>query len=117
MFYLTPQERRVLFGFVCVCMLGATIHAALMFNARPLRWIKTSSQKIKRLPPDINRDDAKRLDRIDGIGPKTAANIVAFREKHGSFKKLDDLRKVKGITLKNYQKIKAFYLEALQHDR
>ncbi len=116
MFHLTPQERKVLVGFIIICLVGTVIHAALNINARPLRWVRTSSQKIKRSPPDINKDDANRLDQVEGIGPKIAARIVAYRLEHGAFAELDDLRKVKGITVKNLQKIKAFYEEARRLD-
>ncbi len=116
MLHLTPQERQVIVGFIVICLLGQVIHAALMFNAKPLRWVKTSSQKIKKRLPDINRDDAKFIERIDGIGPKTAQRIVEYRQTHGAFQSLEDLKKVKGITKKNFQKIKAFYVEANGHE-
>lgn len=49
-------------------------------------------------PVDINTADAQALDKaLKGVGPKTAAAIVAYRGKHGPFKSVDDLVKVKGI--------------------
>lgn len=47
---------------------------------------------------DINTADATTLDRgLKGVGAKTAAAIVAYRTKHGPFKSVDDLVKVKGV--------------------
>lgn len=47
---------------------------------------------------DINTADAATLDRgLKGVGAKTAAAIVDYRTKHGPFKTVDDLVKVKGV--------------------
>ncbi len=47
---------------------------------------------------DINSADAETLSaQVTGIGPAKAAAIVAFREKHGPFKSVDDLLLIKGI--------------------
>jgi len=35
---------------------------------------------------DINSATAKQLQQVDGIGKKTAAKIVAYRNEHGPFK-------------------------------
>ena len=47
---------------------------------------------------DINSADAATLaNALQGIGPAKAEAIVAYREKHGPFKSVDDLVMVKGI--------------------
>jgi len=46
---------------------------------------------------DINRADATRLDELPGVGPATAAAIVAERERNGPFLIVDDLERVPGI--------------------
>ena len=46
---------------------------------------------------DINRADATRLDELPGVGPATAAAIVAERERNGPFLTVDDLERVPGI--------------------
>ncbi|HFQ90971.1 MAG TPA: helix-hairpin-helix domain-containing protein [Desulfobulbus sp.] len=56
---------------------------------------------------NINTADAKALTQVTGIGPKTAANIIAYRKKHGRFKSVDDLLNVKGIGDKTLKKIKS----------
>jgi len=54
---------------------------------------------------DINTADAKALSMaLKGVGPKTAQAVVEYRTKHGPFKNVDDLAKVKGIGEKTVSK-------------
>lgn len=46
---------------------------------------------------NINTATVDQLDTLPGIGPALAQRIIAYREKHGGFRKLDDLEKVPGI--------------------
>ena len=56
-------------------------------------------------PVDINTADAKTLDAsLVGVGPKVADAIVAYRTKHGPFKSVDELKKVKGVGAKTLEK-------------
>ncbi len=48
-------------------------------------------------PVDINRATADELDSLPGIGPATAAAIVAHRDQFGPFGSVDDLADVRGI--------------------
>lgn len=49
-------------------------------------------------PVDINKADAQTIAKeLQGVGLSRAQAIVAYREKNGAFKSVDDLRKVKGI--------------------
>lgn len=54
---------------------------------------------------NINEADAKTLMTVKGIDAKTANAIVDYRTKNGSFKSVEDLTKVKGMTKKLYKKI------------
>ena len=56
-------------------------------------------------PVNINTANAQSLSKnIKGVGQKKAEAIIAYREKHGKFSKVEDLTKVKGIGNKLLQK-------------
>ncbi|TDL55598.1 helix-hairpin-helix domain-containing protein [Paenibacillus dendritiformis] len=46
---------------------------------------------------NINEADANALMKLPGIGPSKSQAIVKYRESHGPFQRLEDLKKVKGI--------------------
>lgn len=49
-------------------------------------------------PVNVNKADAQTIaTSLDGIGMSKAAAIVAYRDAHGPFKQVEDLRNVKGI--------------------
>ena len=58
---------------------------------------------------NINTADAISLAKnLNGVGLKKAKAIIAYRDKHGSFKSAQDLTNVKGIGSKTVLKNKTF---------
>jgi len=55
---------------------------------------------------NINTASASDLEALPGIGAKTAARIVEYRQKNGPFKKIEELMNVRGIGEKNFLKLK-----------
>jgi competence protein ComEA len=54
----------------------------------------------------INTASEEEILQLPGIGPTKAAAIIAYREKHGPFQKVEDLSNVTGIGEKTLEKIK-----------
>ena len=57
---------------------------------------------------DINTASFEELVNIPYIGEYTANNIIKYRQEHGLFTTHDQLKRVKGIRDKNYQKFSPY---------
>ena len=55
---------------------------------------------------NINTASVAELNGLPGIGAKTAALIVEYRQKNGPFKKIEKLMNVRGVGEKNFLKLK-----------
>jgi competence protein ComEA len=54
---------------------------------------------------DLNRANPAQLEALPGVGPVTAASIVAWREQHQRFTRVEELQEVDGIGPKTYAQI------------
>jgi competence protein ComEA len=54
---------------------------------------------------DLNSATAAQLDSLPGVGPVTAQRILAWRTEHGGFRRVDELQEVEGIGPKTYADI------------
>ncbi|MGW7798060.1 helix-hairpin-helix domain-containing protein [Staphylococcus xylosus] len=59
---------------------------------------------------NLNTASESQLLSINGIGPTKAKSIVEFREQHGKFESVDQLKEVKGIGAKTLEKISDFFV-------
>lgn len=57
---------------------------------------------------DINKATAEELEKLPGIGSKTAKNIIEYRERFGPFRSIEELLKVKGIGPKKLEQIRMY---------
>lgn len=56
---------------------------------------------------NINTANTKELEKITGIGPAYAKNIIDYRNTNGPFHKIEDIVNVKGIGPKTFEKMKS----------
>ena len=57
-------------------------------------------------PINLNTATAAQLEKLPGIGARTAQLIVEHRQKNGGFKKVEELMNIKGIGEKAFLKLK-----------
>ena len=57
---------------------------------------------------NINTADEKELQKIKGVGPAIAGRIIEYRNNNGAFKSVDEIKKVRGIGDKTFEKMKDF---------
>jgi comEA protein len=57
-------------------------------------------------PVDINQATQRQLEVLPGIGPVLAGRIVEYRQRHGGFRDVAELRSVSGIGPKRYASLK-----------
>lgn len=67
---------------------------------------KSASSKNNNSRINLNTATLTQLQTLKGVGPKTAARIIAQRKRAGSFKSLEDLLQIKGIGPKTLNKFR-----------
>ncbi|MBQ9487070.1 MAG: helix-hairpin-helix domain-containing protein [Selenomonadaceae bacterium] len=55
---------------------------------------------------NINTADAKELEKLKGVGPAIAGRIIEYRESNGAFKSIEEIKKVRGIGEKTFEKMR-----------
>ena len=57
---------------------------------------------------NLNSATQKELESLPGVGPATAKNIIDYREKYGGFADIEEIKNVKRIGDKTYEKLKEY---------
>jgi competence protein ComEA len=69
---------------------------------------KKSSRKELTGKVNLNTATEEQLMLLPAVGPAKAERIVAWRKKNGGFKRIADLRHVKGFGYKSFKKLEPF---------
>ena len=110
---MNPKERTVLILLGAAFLVGTGItlvrrhQKARLAAASPL----TIENPVDTILPaaiavDLNRARRYELEALPGIGPVLAGRILDYRERHGGFDDVGDLRNVTGIGPKRYAGLK-----------
>lgn len=98
--------KRIAIAFTAACLMAAA--PSLAQQQKPNG---ESGHAAARNAPaaivNINTASAAEFENLPGIGAKTAARIVEYRQKNGPFKKVEELMNVRGLGEKNFLKLKA----------
>lgn len=57
---------------------------------------------------DINLASAEDFQKLPGVGPKLARRIVAYRQKHGPFRRMEDLMAIQGMGFKKWKALRPY---------
>ena len=94
--------------------LGCLIVLPFTFGGLPYdSWVfalqnQRKAANLQAMAIDINKATTLDLQKLPGIGPSLAKRIVAYREKNGPFKRVEDLMAIKGIGFKKWKKIRPY---------
>ncbi|OFO39847.1 helix-hairpin-helix domain-containing protein [Staphylococcus sp. HMSC070D05] len=76
-------------------------------NATPTNQSNlNTSESIK---VNLNTANEKELLNVPGIGPTKVKEIIKYREEKGQFNKVEDLKQVRGIGGKTFEKLKDYF--------
>jgi competence protein ComEA len=89
---------------VAALLLAAHAPGAAAAQGKPARGAAAKPTAAR--PVNINTASVAELNGLPGIGAKTAALIVDYRQKNGPFKKIEELMNVRGVGEKNFLKLK-----------
>ena len=89
-----------------IVVAAAALTLAAPAGASPVQQKSPEAKAAPAPAVNINTAPAEQLERLPGVGPKTAARIVEYRQKNGGFKKVEELMNVRGIGEKAFLKMK-----------
>jgi competence protein ComEA len=92
---------------------GRRVRLLFSLSAVSLAFVLTSSVSAQEKQPpttplDLNSATAKELTALPGVGPVTAKAIVDFRQKAGSFRRVEDRLVIRGISEGKLKQIRPY---------
>lgn len=102
------MAKKITIFFVIVFFLGLALLLAVRIPARSKVILenKQDAKVEKFCLVNINIAGETELDTLPSIGPAAAKRIITYREQFGKFKTVEELKNVKGIGKKTFEKLK-----------
>jgi competence protein ComEA len=108
---LRRGDQAFLAGLTIVCIVAMLCWIFLHggFSGRMIE-ADECEPKTAKFQLDVNRAEVPELLQLPGIGNTLAQRIIESREKEGPYATIDDLRRVKGIGVKNLEHVRPYLL-------
>ncbi|MBU1061572.1 MAG: helix-hairpin-helix domain-containing protein [Candidatus Omnitrophica bacterium] len=103
MLVFSKSERYIILTFLVVGLFSAGLFYYGKISGFEVKTININESDSL---IDINTASAQQLERLPGIGPVLAQDIVVYRQRTGLFKRIEELKHIKGIGDKKFEKIK-----------
>ncbi|MBU4342844.1 MAG: helix-hairpin-helix domain-containing protein [Candidatus Omnitrophica bacterium] len=104
MLIFSKSERSFILTLVVLCLVCAGVSYSGKTFSSPNA--ETVDFEEPRYIVNINTVGIDELERLPGIGPVMAREIISHRDSSGGFKAKEDLKDVKGIGDKKFEKMK-----------
>ena len=78
------------------------------FSVENLNAVQAYSDDADSGRININTATAQELETLKGIGPALAQRIIDYRSEHGDFRRIEDIRFVRGISTQVFEDIRDF---------
>ncbi|MFA5276035.1 MAG: helix-hairpin-helix domain-containing protein [Candidatus Omnitrophota bacterium] len=109
MLNLTREESKVILFLVFAILLGLGVSYA----AKTSSGFKTAAQAdLKIAKFNLNQAGLEEILKTGCVPPKLAERIIRYRDEHGSFDSIEQLKQVKGVKDSRIRKLeKVFFVE------
>ena len=111
MFDLEKREKLILLVLLTILLIGLAFglyqKRTVYIDVKPDNFTYSAEDRSTgTLKININESDAAGLMKLKGVGQVLAGRIIEYRSKNGSFRSVEELKKVNGVGEKLYEKIK-----------
>ena len=109
MLNFTPEEKKVVLFLLVVAFCGIALNNLAKMNCRVK---KLFCPEVRLAKIDLNKISLEDLLKIKCLSQKISQCIIEYRLEHGDFAGIEDLKEVKGIGDKRFDKLKKlFFIE------
>ncbi|MCK4576772.1 ComEA family DNA-binding protein [candidate division WOR-3 bacterium] len=72
------------------------------------KTVRAENKEFEKIKININTADFNELQRIPCIGPAYAQKIIEYRKKYNGYKTIGEIKRIKGIADKKFEKMKNY---------